>query len=156
MPPLRERGDDVILLAGYFCEQCRLRLGLSRVVLSAGARNLLQHYRFPGNVRELEHAIHRAVVLARATRSGDEVILEAQHFAFPEVTLPPPEAAAVPVVKQNLREATEAFQRETIRPGTGTKSSQLGCLRADAGNRRRNLHRLAKRLGLKECKIIPA
>ncbi|HFV4190716.1 TPA: nitric oxide reductase transcriptional regulator NorR, partial [Escherichia coli] len=98
VPPLRERGDDVILLAGYFCEQCRLRLGLSRVVLSAGARNLLQHYRFPGNVRELEHAIHRAVVLARATRSGDEVILEAQHFAFPEVTLPPPEAAAVPVV----------------------------------------------------------
>ncbi|WP_252711291.1 nitric oxide reductase transcriptional regulator NorR, partial [Shigella sonnei] len=94
VPPLRERGDDVILLAGYFCEQCRLRLGLSRVVLSAGARNLLQHYRFPGNVRELEHAIHRAVVLARATRNGDEVILEAQHFAFPEVTLPPPEAAA--------------------------------------------------------------
>ncbi|EHX4455163.1 nitric oxide reductase transcriptional regulator NorR, partial [Escherichia coli] len=91
VPPLRERGDDVILLAGYFCEQCRLRLGLSRVVLSAGARNLLQHYRFPGNVRELEHAIHRAVVLARATRNGDEVILEAQHFAFPEVTLPPPE-----------------------------------------------------------------
>ncbi len=37
VPPLRERGDDVILLAGYFCEQCRLRLGLSRVVLSAGA-----------------------------------------------------------------------------------------------------------------------
>ncbi|HCA7214859.1 TPA: nitric oxide reductase transcriptional regulator NorR, partial [Escherichia coli] len=95
VPPLRERGDDVILLAGYFCEQCRLRLGLSRVVLSAGARNLLQHYSFPGNVRELEHAIHRAVVLSRATRSGDEVILEAQHFAFPEVTLPPPEAAAV-------------------------------------------------------------
>ncbi|HCU0107554.1 TPA: nitric oxide reductase transcriptional regulator NorR, partial [Escherichia coli] len=87
VPPLRERGDDVILLAGYFCEQCRLRLGLSRVVLSAGARNLLQHYRFPGNVRELEHAIHRAVVLSRATRNGDEVILEAQHFAFPEVTL---------------------------------------------------------------------
>lgn len=94
VPPLRERGDDVILLAGYFCEQCRLRLGLSRVVLSAGARNLLQHYSFPGNVRELEHAIHRAVVLSRATRSGDEVILEAQHFAFPEVTLRPPEAAA--------------------------------------------------------------
>lgn len=98
VPPLRERGDDVILLAGYFCEQCRLRQGLSRVVLSAGARNLLQHYSFPGNVRELEHAIHRAVVLARATRNGDEVILEAQHFAFPEVTLPPPEAAAVLVV----------------------------------------------------------
>lgn len=116
VPPLRERGDDVILLAGYFCEQCRLRLGLSRVVLSAGARNLLQHYNFPGNVRELEHAIHRAVVLSRATRSGDEVILEAQHFAFPEVTLPPPEAAAVPLlsktcVKRQKRSSVKPFVR---------------------------------------------
>lgn len=68
VPPLRERGEDVVLLAGYFCEQCRLRLGLSRVVLSPGARSHLLNYGWPGNVRELEHAIHRAVVLARATR----------------------------------------------------------------------------------------
>lgn len=150
VPPLRERGDDVILLAGYFCEQCRLRLGLSRVVLSASARNLLQHYRFPGNVRELEHAIHRAVVLARATRSGDEVILEAQHFAFPEVTLPSPEVTTVPVVKQNLREATEEFQRETIRQALAQNNHNWAAcarmLEIDVAN----LHRLAKRLGLKD------
>ncbi len=157
VPPLRERGDDVILLAGYFCEQCRLRLGLSRVVLSAGARNLLQHYNFPGNVRELEHAIHRAVVLARATRSGDEVILEAQHFAFPEVTLPPPEAtapppeaAAVPVVKQNLREATEAFQRETIRQALAQNHHNWAACARMLETDVANLHRLAKRLGLKD------
>ena len=150
VPPLRERGDDVILLAGYFCEQCRLRQGLSRVVLSAGARNLLQHYSFPGNVRELEHAIHRAVVLARATRSGDEVILEAQHFAFPEVTLPPPEAAAVPVVKQNLREATEAFQRETIRQALAQNHHNWAACARLLETDVANLHRLAKRLGLKD------
>ncbi|EFY0254555.1 nitric oxide reductase transcriptional regulator NorR [Shigella flexneri] len=144
------RGDDVILLAGYFCEQCRLRLGLSRVVLSAGARNLLQHYRFPGNVRELEHAIHRAVVLARATRNGDEVILEAQHFAFPEVTLPPPEAAAVPVVKQNLREATEAFQRETIRQALAQNHHNWAACARMLETDVANLHRLAKRLGMKD------
>lgn len=150
VPPLRERGDDVILLAGYFCEQCRLRLGLSRVVLSSGARNLLQHYSFPGNVRELEHAIHRAVVLARATRSGDEVILEAQHFAFPEVTLPPREAAAVPVVKQNLREATEAFQRETIRQALAQNHHNWAACARMLETDVANLHRLAKRLGLKD------
>ena len=66
VPPLRERGDDVILLAGYFCEQCRLRQGLSRVVLSAGARNLLQHYSFPGNVRELENTIIRLMLMAES------------------------------------------------------------------------------------------
>ncbi|EHY5903658.1 sigma 54-interacting transcriptional regulator [Escherichia coli] len=150
VPPLRERGDDVILLAGYFCEQCRLRLGLSRVVLSAGARNLLQHYRFPGNVRELEHAIHRAVVLSRATRNGDEVILEAQHFAFPEVTLPTPEVAAVPVVKQNLREATEAFQRETIRQALAQNHHNWAACARMLETDVANLHRLAKRLGMKD------
>ncbi|EPF0719135.1 nitric oxide reductase transcriptional regulator NorR [Escherichia coli] len=138
------------VLAGYFCEQCRLRQGLSRVVLSAGARNLLQHYSFPGNVRELEHAIHRVVVLARATRNGDEVILEAQHFAFPEVTLPPPEAAAVPVVKQNLREATEAFQRETIRQALAQNHHNWAACARMLETDVANLHRLAKRLGLKD------
>ena len=140
-------GDDRSLRV---CEQCRLRQGLSRVVLSAGARNLLQHYNFPGNVRELEHAIHRAVVLARATRSGDEVILEAQHFAFPDVTLPPPEAAAVPVVKQNLREATEAFQRETIRQALAQNHHNWAACARMLETDVANLHRLAKRLGLKD------
>ncbi|HCS2813773.1 TPA: nitric oxide reductase transcriptional regulator NorR [Shigella flexneri] len=124
--------------------------GRFRVVLSAGARNLLQHYSFPGNVRELEHAIHRAVVLARATRNGDEVILEAQHFAFPEVTLPPPEAAAVLVVKQNLREATEAFQRETIRQALAQNHHNWAACARMLETDVANLHRLAKRLGLKD------
>ncbi len=68
--------------AGYFCEQCRLRMGLARVILAEAARNRLQKWSWPGNVRELEHAIHRAVVLARATQAGDEVVLEPQHFQF--------------------------------------------------------------------------
>ena len=63
VPPLRERGEDVVLLAGYFCEQCRLRLGLGRVVLSPGARDRLQAWRWPGNVRELENLIRRIVAL---------------------------------------------------------------------------------------------
>ncbi|MBM5752921.1 hypothetical protein D3M55_22050 [Klebsiella pneumoniae] len=71
VPPLRERESDVVLLAGYFCEQCRLRMGLARVILAEAARNRLQKWSWPGNVRELEHAIHRAVVLARATQAGD-------------------------------------------------------------------------------------
>ena len=72
VPPLRERESDVVLLAGYFCEQCRLRMGLARVILAEAARNRLQQWS-RSNVRELEHAIHRAVVLARAT-AGDEVV----------------------------------------------------------------------------------
>ena len=70
VPALRDRDDDVVLLAGYFCEQCRLRMGLAQVVLSDATRASLRSWPWPGNVRELEHAIHRAVVLARATQAG--------------------------------------------------------------------------------------
>lgn len=152
VPPLRERGEDVVLLAGYFCEQCRLRLGLSRVVLSPGARSHLLNYGWPGNVRELEHAIHRAVVLARATRAGDEVVLETQHFALQDEGPASQAAEVVAEIPQhhNLREATESFQREMIRralvQNNHSWAASARALETDVAN----LHRLAKRLGLKD------
>ena len=149
VPPLRERGEDVVLLAGYFCEQCRLRLGLSRVVLSPGARAHLLHYAWPGNVRELEHAIHRAVVLARATRGGEEIVLDVHHFALSDETVSVEPAAPQPPVNKNLRDATEAFQREVISSVLAQHhhswAASARALEVDVAN----LHRLAKRLGLK-------
>ena len=149
VPPLRERGEDVVLLAGYFCEQCRLRMGLSRVVLSPGARAHLLSYGWPGNVRELEHAIHRAVVLARATRAGDEVVIHARHFALHDDAVQAVAQRVPENANENLREATEAFQRQMItRALEQNNRSWAACARAlemDVAN----LHRLAKRLGLK-------
>jgi anaerobic nitric oxide reductase transcription regulator len=152
VPPLRERGEDVVLLAGYFCEQCRLRLGLSRVVLSPGARSHLLSYAWPGNVRELEHAIHRAVVLARATRAGDEVVLEAQHFALQDEAPVTPAAEVVAEIPQhhNLREATESFQREMIRRALAQNNHSWAASARALETDVANLHRLAKRLGLKD------
>ncbi|MCX9007442.1 nitric oxide reductase transcriptional regulator NorR [Citrobacter portucalensis] len=152
VPPLRERGEDVVLLAGYFCEQCRLRLGLSRVVLSPGARSHLLNYGWPGNVRELEHAIHRAVVLARATRAGDEVVLEAQHFALQDEGPAPQAAEVVAEIPQhhNLREATESFQREMIRRALAQNNHSWAASARALETDVANLHRLAKRLGLKD------
>ena len=149
VPPLRERGEDVVLLAGYFCEQCRLRMGLSRVVLSPGARAHLLSYGWPGNVRELEHAIHRAVVLARATRAGDEVVIHARHFALHDDAVQAVAQRVPENANENLREATEAYQRQMItRALEQNNRSWAACARAleiDVAN----LHRLAKRLGLK-------
>ncbi|MEB4674285.1 nitric oxide reductase transcriptional regulator NorR [Enterobacteriaceae bacterium G50] len=151
VPPLRERGDDVVLLAGYFCEQCRLRLGLSRVILSNGARAHLLRYGWPGNVRELEHAVHRAVVLARATRSGGEVILEAQHFAFEESAVAPAQESEAPALPacHNLRDATEHFQREMIRQALAQNDNNWAASARALETDVANLHRLAKRLGMK-------
>ncbi|SFO07875.1 nitric oxide reductase transcriptional regulator NorR [Xenorhabdus japonica] len=149
VPPLRERGEDVVVLAGYFCEQMRLHMGLSYVILSSGARAHLLSYSWPGNVRELEHAIHRAVVLARAARSGDEIILHVNHFALHEDNAPLPIQETPAIVNQNLREATETFQRQlithTLEQNNRSWAASARALEMDVAN----LHRLAKRLGMK-------
>lgn len=150
LPPLRERGDDLILLAGYFCEQCRARMGLGSVILSAAARAHLAAWHWPGNVRELEHAIHRAVVLARATGGGDEVILTPQHFAFHGEPAPVVQASETPAQVLNLREATEAFQRQAIAEALESQQNNWAATARALSLDVANLHRLAKRLGLKK------
>ncbi len=68
MPPLRERQEDIPLLASYFAgkygEKCKRRV----TGISAEAQRRLTDYDWPGNVRELENAIERAVVLGTTER----------------------------------------------------------------------------------------
>jgi DNA-binding NtrC family response regulator len=64
IPPLRERRDDIPLLAESFLEEIAKKRGEAKKKLSAEAATQLQEYSWPGNVRELENAIERAVILA--------------------------------------------------------------------------------------------
>jgi len=64
IPPLRERGDDVLLLAAYFLERYCRELSKPGLRLSDQAQERLQAYDWPGNIRELQNAIERAVILA--------------------------------------------------------------------------------------------
>jgi DNA-binding NtrC family response regulator len=64
LPPLRERGDDILLLADSLLERISTRLNLKTGGFSTDARRAMSHYHWPGNVRELENAIERAVILA--------------------------------------------------------------------------------------------
>jgi DNA-binding NtrC family response regulator len=64
IPPLRERGNDVLLLAEHFLEQFKREFGKAGLELSAEAKDRLLHYRWPGNVRELQNTLERAVILA--------------------------------------------------------------------------------------------
>ena len=65
LPPLRKRGDDVVLLANHFVRVFSKKLEKSVSGLSDNALACLVHYHWPGNVRELEHVIERAVVLCQ-------------------------------------------------------------------------------------------
>ncbi|HKP59447.1 MAG TPA: sigma 54-interacting transcriptional regulator, partial [Polyangiales bacterium] len=72
LPPLRERGDDVILLAERFARQFAARAGRTLEPLSADAAARLRAYSWPGNVRELQNVIERAVI----TASGGQLNLD--------------------------------------------------------------------------------
>ncbi len=76
IPPLRERMEDVPLLAREFLERISLELGKEVADISDPALRLLDAYEWPGNVRELENAVERAIVIARGR------ILEEEDFSF--------------------------------------------------------------------------
>jgi DNA-binding NtrC family response regulator len=65
VPALRERGDDVLLLADHFLDRLARRLQRDAKELDADARRALREYDWPGNVRELEHALEHAFILSR-------------------------------------------------------------------------------------------
>ncbi|MGH8012271.1 MAG: sigma-54 interaction domain-containing protein, partial [Candidatus Binataceae bacterium] len=64
LPPLRERKDDIALLANHFMRKYERPLGRAAMRFSKGAMRLLLSYTWPGNVRELENAVERAAILA--------------------------------------------------------------------------------------------
>lgn len=64
MPPLRERGNDILLLATHFATQTSRRYGLEFEGFSDEAGDALLEYSWPGNVREMKHALERAVLLS--------------------------------------------------------------------------------------------
>jgi DNA-binding NtrC family response regulator len=92
LPPLRERGDDILLLADRFLSRFAAKYGKDVSRIDGRARDLLLLYPWPGNVRELSHVIERAVLWSRGHT------LDAEHLSLstptPTSTDPPPPPAA--------------------------------------------------------------
>ncbi|TCK08786.1 nitric oxide reductase transcriptional regulator NorR [Marinobacterium mangrovicola] len=159
VPPLRERGRDILLLAGHFLEFNRRKLGLGSLRLAQSARTALLGYSWPGNVRELEHLISRAVLRLSATRrqTGGVLSLGADLLALPAVDEFSQSAGSEGVIpmqtaalgeQQTLREATDRFQSELItralREKAYNRTATAKVLGLDPGN----FNRLLKRLGI--------
>lgn len=88
IPPLRERGDDVVRLAEHFLQSFTRKHGKSRMTLNAAIKKSLLSYSWPGNVRELQNAMERAVILASPEKG-----LTLDDFAFPHVEAEEPALA---------------------------------------------------------------
>lgn len=171
IPALRERGADVLLLAGRFLELNRSRLGLRSLRLAPEAQAALLQYAWPGNVRELEHVISRAALkaLSRGAQTTDIVTLPVELLDLEQSSDAPVLRAAAPLLPPiapmrsaaglpapliaeaglNMRAAVENAQRlciaQALEQSGHNWAAAARALDLDASN----LHKLAQRLGLK-------
>lgn len=156
VPPLRERAQDVLLLAGYLLEGNQRRFGVRGLRLAPEAKQALQHYTWPGNVRELEHLLSRAALKAMAEQGRDRrsIVIDAKHLDIAEAELPGEDAThalphRLPQKNISLKDATEAFQRELIKERLQANDNNLAAAARDLGLNRSNFYRLVKRLQLR-------
>jgi two-component system, NtrC family, response regulator HydG len=138
MPPLRERPEDIPLLASYFVVKYAKECKRNVTGISPEARLLLQTYDWPGNVRELANAIERAVVL------GSGQVIEAEDL--PERIL---EAAEVGKAGAKYHEAVRQAKRELVMNALRQAKGNYTEAAAALGLHPNNLHRLIRQLDLK-------
>jgi DNA-binding NtrC family response regulator len=93
LPPLRQRKEDIPVLAQHFLAKYGEENNKARLELAPEALDLLMEYHWPGNVRELENVMERAVVLATGPRIGVDLIPDhvrtAPAFQIPKFVVPP-------------------------------------------------------------------
>jgi Nif-specific regulatory protein len=139
MPPLRERRDDIPLLANYFIQKFSRKASTRRVRgISSRARVLLENYTWPGNIRELENVIERAVVLGM----NDLIVPEDLPEALLEVA-----PGTVPMDEYHAG-VNEARRQIVLRALDKTKGNMTQAAHL-LGIQPTYLHRLVRNLDLK-------
>jgi anaerobic nitric oxide reductase transcription regulator len=151
VPPLRERRDDIALLASHFADVAARRIGVAGVRVDASAKARLADADWPGNVRELENVVARGVLRAAAGRgSSDIVTLTAAHLDLGAPAAPVPATPALLPGGQPFREQVDAFERQLISAAIERHDGNWAAAARTLGMHRSNLHHLAARLGLRE------
>ena len=139
MPALRERRDDISLLASYFAAKYGKRSGRTVIGISPRARTCLLNYDWPGNVRELENAIERAVVLG----SSDLILPEDLPESILEKAAPA--GAAPEAFHDAIRESKKQLIIGAVEQAGGNYTEAARLL----GLHPNYLHRLIRNLNIK-------
>jgi anaerobic nitric oxide reductase transcription regulator len=153
VPALRERGNDVLLLAGTFLEENRGRLGLSGLRLASDAQTALLDWTWPGNVRELEHTIGRSALKALSRQGGRAraLTLSAADLDLPAAQ--PVSPSVAPTVTDeapgpSLRADMDRYERSIIERSLQKHQNNWAAAARELGMDRANLRRSAARLGI--------
>ena len=138
LPPLRERGQDVVLLAEEFLTRYSAEYGRGKFHLSRNAEKALLGYHWPGNVRELENRIQKALVQAvhGVIQPKDLGLADAETLAKDS--------------PRTLKEAREAVEREVISRALKDSGANLTLAATILGIDRKVLREIMERLGLKK------
>jgi two-component system NtrC family response regulator len=120
VPPLRERRQDIPLLADAFLRRMEERTGRSGLRFPAEAFALFDRYAWPGNVRELENVVERAVVLSRDDALSLETLPEA--IRSPADVAPPSEGLALPVHGVRLADVERSLIEQAVARADGNRT----------------------------------
>ena len=118
---MRDRGEDVALLAQYFVERHAQTSGRKAPVLDAAASQALEAYPWPGNVRELQNCLERAAILC------DRGVITPRHLHLVEAAAPAASEPAAPDLAGTLAEVVERAQQDAER-------RKIAAVLAETGN----------------------
>jgi DNA-binding NtrC family response regulator len=148
VPPLRARGDDVILLAEAFVAQFCRQYEKPERALSSETADLLRRYAWPGNIRELENLMHRAVFLSDGPVIG-----------LHDVSMSDEEARSTQSIDSTFNEAKNAaiarFERTYLAELLARTRGNMTLAARLSGKERSRLTKLVKKHGLKRQDFLP-
>lgn len=163
IPPLRERGKDILLLTGYLLEINQKRLGVEALRITNEAKKLLTQYEWPGNVRELEHMLSRSALKAIADQGRDKrvIVIDAsyldihlqngdhpEHHPLSADTEEPASSSFSYLAQGCLKDAVDDFQRKYICHALDQAHGNQAAAARELGVNRSNFYRLLKRLDI--------
>jgi len=132
LPPLRDRGDDIAVVATEFLNRFAAQSGKTGLTFTPETLRAASRHSWPGNVRELQNRVHRAVIMADGRRitPGD---MELTHVA-----------EAVPV--NTLKEARESIEREMVLQALKRNAGKISAASIELGISRPTLYELMEKL----------
>jgi two-component system NtrC family response regulator len=134
--PLRERGEDVLLLAREFLHRYAAQEGRKNLVFAPDALRAIERHSWPGNVRELQNRVRRAVIMASGTRIG------AKDLELDSVR------STTVAGGTTLRQAREQIEKEMIQQALKRHAGKITSAAAELGISRPTLYELMDKLGV--------
>jgi len=135
LPPLRDRGSDIELMAGFFLDKFSVKYGKRQMSFVKEALTALKSYPWPGNIRELEHSIEKAVILTDGdTVKADDLFLKKMPFQH--------------ISPQELPVSIDDYERDIVRKALLRNMGNLASAARELGISRQTMYNKMKKYGL--------